>query len=150
MKLSQFFTLAELTTTSTGLINTPPPQELVHLERLAYELDKLRIQVGPIRVTSGYRSLAVNKAVGGSSTSAHRTGLAADIIAIGMGRDKVWDLIIEMMASGWDVDQAIIYEDAPHIHIGFSCGAPRKELLVKTKSGRYPAWSTYTGQLKVT
>lgn len=147
MRLSEYFTLAELTVTSTGLKNEPDSHQLTHLKRLAYELDKLRRCVGPLRVTSGFRASAVNRAVGGSSTSAHLTGLAADIIPIRDSRDLAWDAVQALLDDGWDLDQAIIYEHKPHLHIGFTCGAPRKELRVDT-GGAYPLWADYKGPLK--
>src|SRR5690606_25284898 len=84
MKLSKHFTLEELTRSATaqrlGLENSPTVRELANLMRLAAVLEDVRRALGhrPILVTSGFRSEAVNKAVGGSATSAHRLGLAAD------------------------------------------------------------------------
>lgn len=55
-------------------------------------LDPLRVKLGrPIRVTSGYRPSALNKAVGGSPTSNHQTGSAADIHT---GNDSTDNILI--------------------------------------------------------
>ena len=86
MQLTQHFTLAELTKSSTAerleLDNTPPPEVLPALTRTAEMLERIRSTLGvPVTVTSGYRAWAVNKAVGGVTTSDHAQGRAADIVA---------------------------------------------------------------------
>lgn len=85
MKLSEHFTLEELTRSATararGIDNTPTERDKANLKRLATEvLEPLRKMAGvPITVTSGYRCYALNKAVGGAATSQHLRGEAADI-----------------------------------------------------------------------
>ena len=86
MQLTQHFTLAELTKSSAaerlGLDNTPPPEVLPALTSTAEMLERIRSTLGvPVTVTSGYRAWAVNKAVGGVTTSDHAQGRAADIVA---------------------------------------------------------------------
>ena len=86
MQLTQHFTLAELTKSSTAerleLDNTPPPEVLPALTRTAEMLERIRSTLGvPVTVTNGYRAWAVNKAVGGVTTSDHAQGRAADIVA---------------------------------------------------------------------
>jgi hypothetical protein len=80
MRLSKNFTLDELTVTSTSGSNIPPG---LHKEKLLYTanylLQPVRDKWGPVVVNSGYRSQAVNTAIGGSSTSQHCKGEAADI-----------------------------------------------------------------------
>jgi len=87
--LSPHFTVAELTRTSTGLPNDPPPFAVTRLCVLAWALEGLRSRGGdvPLQVTSGFRSLQVNRAIGGASGSAHLTGLAADIKPAAKMRD---------------------------------------------------------------
>lgn len=77
----KYFTLEELTKTNTGLENKPDPIQVQNLNLLVENiLDPVRYLLNePIHVNSGFRSPAVNKAVGGVSTSAHLTGMAADI-----------------------------------------------------------------------
>jgi hypothetical protein len=80
MKLSENFSLSEFTETSTGLPNKPNQEAITNLKYLAqYVLQPARDKFGPIEVTSGYRSEKVNAAVGGSATSDHLKGKAADI-----------------------------------------------------------------------
>lgn len=90
MKLSQHFTLAELTASNKarelGLDNTPPHELMPRLILVAEMLERIRSTLNaPITVTSGYRGQALNKAVGGVSSSDHTQGHAADIVAPGYG-----------------------------------------------------------------
>ena len=73
---------ASLKATQLGIKNEPSKAALTNLESLVLNiLDPLRAAWGgAIKVTSGYRSVALNKAVGGSPSSAHRYGYAADIV----------------------------------------------------------------------
>lgn len=129
MNLSPNFTLAELTASQTavrkGIDNTPPPTELKNLYRVADLLEQVRDLVNrPVNVSSGYRSLALNKAVGGAGNSAHVKGLAADINVPGMAPR---DLALAIGASRIPFDQ-LIYEGT-WVHIGLADGAPRREVL---------------------
>ena len=82
VKLSEHFTLAEMTKTSvkTKDGNIPSRVHIENLRRLCGWLERLRQRYNqPIIINSAYRSAAVNKAVGGAATSNHLTGCAADI-----------------------------------------------------------------------
>ena len=94
MKLSEHFTLAEMCKTSvkTADGNIPSHVHIENLKRLCGWLEMLRDEWNkrygegndPIFINSGYRSEAVNKAVGGVKGSNHLTGCAADIRVAGM------------------------------------------------------------------
>lgn len=85
IKLGTFFTLDELTVSQTamrrGLDNMPPKEAQENLPLLVHHvLDPLRRAVNkPLVVTSGYRSEHLNRLVGGSPTSDHSFGRAADV-----------------------------------------------------------------------
>lgn len=107
MKLSKNFTLEELTFSITALNNgwnnTPPTEARAALSRLAVEvLQPIRDTWGkPIRVTSGYRMPRLNASVGGSPTSQHLLGQAADIQALNMvDNGKLFYCIKKMIESG--------------------------------------------------
>lgn len=110
-KLSQYFSLAEMTKSSAtarfGLNNTPPPQVVAALERLCVEvLDPLRVLVGrPIVVNSGYRSPEVNKYIGGAARSQHCLGEAADIECPGVSNLA---LALQIERSALPFDQLIL------------------------------------------
>jgi len=85
IKLSEHFTFAEMTRTNTRIENVPNEAQVENLKRLCGWLERLREKVGkPIIINSGYRSEAVNKAVGGVKSSNHLTGCAADIHVTGI------------------------------------------------------------------
>ena len=85
MQISKHFSLAELTRSQLaqrkGINNMPTPEYVQNLELLCeHVLEPLRTLYGkPIRISSGYRSTALNKAVGGSASSHHCFGMAVDI-----------------------------------------------------------------------
>ena len=97
-RLGEWFTLDELRRNGQGLTNYPPAAALTNMTILVQHfLDPLREAIGkPVRVTSGYRCKALNEAVGGSKTSAHLTGEAADIKVQGMDSAAIARLIMEL------------------------------------------------------
>ena len=84
--LSEHFVLGEFTQSShSNIYNVPTHEAIYNMKNLCKWLEVLRERSGgPIRINSGYRSPAVNKAVGGVATSNHLTGCAADIRVTGM------------------------------------------------------------------
>lgn len=143
-RLGRYFTLREMTRTSTGLDNQPPDHIKANLTRLVREmLDPLREELElPIRITSGYRSPPVNDAVGGSRTSRHMTGLAADFKVKGMTARQLVDRIERLREDGIvDYDQAIAYAVAKggHVHIGLvpEGVTPRRQMLWAAAEGGY-------------
>lgn len=143
MKIPKYFSLKEMTATSQNLPNHPETwEEFSTLLDTALLLDELRERFGQgIRITSGFRSAAVNAAVGGSKTSAHRKGRAADIQPWKNTKKNMADLA--KLCREWaatlssPVDQVIIYtpdgkdnENIKWIHIGFS-DKPRHQLFFK-------------------
>lgn len=97
-QLSKNFSLAELTKTSAKADNTPSAEQIENLRALCVNvLQPLREAMGrPMRVNSGFRSDAVNRAVGGSSTSQHSHGEAADIEFDGFDNQALGLKIMEM------------------------------------------------------
>ena len=116
-KLSPHFSLAELTVTSTGLSNQPNAQQLARLTKVAEQMEAVRKLLGsPISVNSGFRSAAVNRAVGGSQTSAHALGYAVDFVCPGYGDPMA--ICKAIAASGIKFDQ-LIMEKNRWVHISF-------------------------------
>jgi zinc D-Ala-D-Ala carboxypeptidase len=134
-KLSEHFTLEEMTHSQTavrkGLDNTPTPEVLKNLKALCKNLlDPIRKLAGhPITVSSGYRSPAVNRAIGGVRTSQHVSGEAADINCAALGQKKLFDLIRK---SGLPYDQCID-EFGSWVHVSFRKGQNRKATLLARK-----------------
>ena len=96
VRLSDHFTLGELTKTNTKIKNVPNEAQVENLKRLCGWLEQLRrrptpspslLREGseePIIINSGYRSPEVNRAVGGAPNSNHLTGCAVDIHVTGI------------------------------------------------------------------
>jgi len=95
IRLSKNFTLDEFVVTSTGLDNVPGPQEIENLRLLVENImQPLRTYLNrPIVISSGYRSQLVNTAIGGSATSQHSKGQAADFSVPGMTNAQIIDAI---------------------------------------------------------
>ena len=89
MRLSKHFTLAEFIKSRTarihGIDNTPKPEDLENLKRLAKVMEKVRTAHGDVPITpdSVYRSDELNVRVGGVAGSRHTRGLAIDFTVPG-------------------------------------------------------------------
>lgn len=133
-RLSPHFTLAEFTFSQTaarcGIDNTPTPEVLKNLRRLAALLEEVRGVLGdvPIRVSSGYRCPELNRAVKGARRSAHMQGLAVDFTAPGFG--TVLQVARAVVRSGIVFDQ-IIHEYGSWVHLGLAedGAVPRRQVL---------------------
>ena len=128
----KYFTIKELckssTATAKGIDNSPNSEIVNNLTQLVDNvLDPLRVKYGkPIIVTGGYRCPALNKAVGGSKTSQHMLGLAADITAGSKSENKkLFDLIQQLKLP---FDQLIDEKNFNWIHVSYS-EKPRKQIL---------------------
>lgn len=92
MNLTANFTLEELCVTDADLSNEPTGGEAAKLLYLAsYVLQPIRGEWGPMQITSGFRCGALNLMVGGSPTSQHVQGEAADFIPMGFNGGKIND-----------------------------------------------------------
>jgi hypothetical protein len=133
--ISDHFTLEELTETShRELDNTPTPEIVTELRRLATEtLERAREIVGPLHISSGYRSPEVNAAVGGQKTSQHMKGQAADCLPLKEGELK--DFAKALVDSETFVFDQLIYEFGRWIHISHAPtarDARRQALMIGT------------------
>lgn len=136
MRLTKHFTLRELTKTSQKFDNTPNDQEVQNLIKTAVQMEAVRALLGnnPVVVSSGFRSERVNRAVGGSSTSAHRSGEAVDFVCVGFG--NVTQVCHAIANSSIPFDQ-LIWEGS-WVHIGFRHhGKPRRQVMTKRPGQPY-------------
>ena len=109
--MSRYFTLQEFLRSDTAIrkkIDNSPSWEVVsNLSRLAAFLDELREAWGSaIRVSSGFRCVALNNAVGGVQGSAHQYGNAADISPVN-GKMNEFEAFLKKWLKGRKFDQCI-------------------------------------------
>jgi zinc D-Ala-D-Ala carboxypeptidase len=153
MQLSKNLALAEVTRSETakrkGISNMPTPEHIENFKKLAENVfQPIRDHFGcPIHISSGYRSEALNKAIGGAGkmvngkyvpSSQHCTGEAIDIDMDGTSitNKQVFDFIKEHL----EFDQ-LIWEfgtdaNPDWVHVSYeSTGKQRKQVLKAVKKG---------------
>lgn len=139
MKLSKNLTLAEVTKSATakrkGISNEPTIEDMENLKAIAQNIfQPLRDHFGcPIGISSGYRSMDLNRAIGGSSSSQHCKGEALDIdcdIFGGLSNREVFEYIKEHL-----IFDQLIWEfgndsDPDWVHVSYKrIGKNRGEIL---------------------
>ena len=142
MRLSKNFVLAEIVHSNTakrlGISNEPTKKHMEGIQRIITNLvQPMRDDLGPIRISSGYRNPELNRAIGGSSRSQHCKGEALDLQFWKEGKmcnKEIYDWIIN---SGLDFDQMINEFDFAWIHLSLKKKDNRKEVLeaYKDKDG---------------
>jgi len=141
-QLTPHFSLKEMTTTSTGIANVPTGQLLKNLTYTAQQLEVVRGILGnnTIQVNSGFRCDAVNRAVGGVTTSAHSYGFAVDFVCPKFGTP--YEVCAALIKAGMKFDQ-LIHEKRRWVHIGFGLksGISHRQqvLTLPPQGGRYQA-----------
>lgn len=138
MELTKNFTLEEMyhsnTAEAKGIDNTPNEEVIENLRALCEKvLQPIRDELDePITVNSGYRCEKLNKAVGGVSNSAHKTGSAADItLGNKTDNERLFNLIVKMRKSGKiEFDQLLDESDYAWVHIAYKKdGKNRNQVL---------------------
>lgn len=120
MNLSKNFQLIEFIRSQTaerlGINNTPSPVVMNNLRTLCETLEQIRELLDrPIQITSGYRSIELNRKVGGASTSAHLSGFAADFTCDSFGTPK--EIVKKILDSNIKFDQLICEGTWVHISV---------------------------------
>lgn len=116
--MKHFFSLMELVHTDTKLPNVIESEtQFNNILNLRIVLNVVRAFLGaPIKVNSGYRSVEVNKKVGGVDNSYHRFGRAADITCSIEHFPKLFELCEQLYEQGIFVE-CILYPDKNFIHV---------------------------------
>lgn len=131
--MAQYFDMDELTRSDTaqqrGIKNVPSEEQKRALQRLMDDcLDPIRRLWGkPIIVNSGFRCPELNRAVGGSATSQHMKGEAADITTGSIEGNK--ELFEHIAYSGIQFDQLIDEKGYKWIHVSYKTTGNRKNVL---------------------
>ena len=144
MNLSKHVTLAEFqdssTATTHGINNKMNESQIASAKLLCENVfEPLRIYLNtPIQISSGFRSLQVNKMIGGSKTSQHTKGEAMDLQIGAKGFNFIKDKL--------DFDQLIWEfgndENPAWVHVSFSF-KNRKQILTATKKNGKTIYSNY-------
>lgn len=138
----KYFSLKEMTKSATaqrlGIKNDASIEVCKSLTALVEKvLDPLREAYGrPIIVTSGYRCLKLNKAVGGAASSQHVKGEAADIRSLEdtpAENKKLFDLIVKLKLP---FDQLINEYNFDWVHVSFGARHRRQKLKAVKRNGR--------------
>lgn len=134
MQLTKNFSLEELIQSSTanakGIRNYPSPMEIENLRKLCVEvLQPIRDKYGkPIYINSGYRNPQLNRLVGGSQSSQHCKGQAADIDT--NNNKELWNLIVDMIKNKEIVVSQLIDEkNLAWIHVALYTGNKKNHIL---------------------
>ena len=140
MKLSEHLELSEVIRSESakrnGISNMPTQDHIENFKILATKVfEPIREHFGvPIRISSGYRSSALNKCVGGSETSQHSSGEAIDIDqdATTITNKQVFQYIKDNLA----FDQLINEFNYSWVHVSYKAnGKQRGEVLEAYKLG---------------
>ena len=126
----KYFTIEELCKTSHKVDNKPNEEQKANMEYLINNiLDKARETLGmPIKVTSGFRSVELNKKVGGAANSQHTKGEAADLTCY--DNKKLFNILKKI--GGFD--QLINEFNYSWIHVSVKRnGENKNEVLTATK-----------------
>ena len=141
MRLSEHLDLSEVIRSESakrnGISNMPSEEHIANFKLLAehiFEPVRAYFRV-PIHISSGYRSIELNAKIGGSKTSQHCEGCAADFNVKGMSPDAVVRAIV---TADIPYDQVILEFDSwVHISIPTVKGStPRKQALVIDNKGK--------------
>jgi zinc D-Ala-D-Ala carboxypeptidase len=152
MQLSKNLSLAEVMRSETakrkGISNMPTPEHIENFKLLAEKIfQPIREHFGkPIHISSGYRSAALNKAIGGASSSQHCSGEAIDIDMD--GTDVTNAQIFNYIKDNLEFDQ-LIWEfgtdsNPDWVHVSYeSKGKQRKQILKAVKKGAATSYVPY-------
>lgn len=128
----KYFTIKELVKSSTaeakGIDNTPTQEVERNLTALVDNvLAPLRAIYGkPITVNSGYRCPELNKAVGGSATSDHVKGFAADITA---GSKEENERLFNIIKHNFHFSQLIDEKNFSWVHVSYNSNNLKNQTL---------------------
>ena len=136
MRLSKNFTLSEITKSNTakrlGIDNAPNQEHLNNMQILIRDLiQPMRNALGPIRISSGYRSPVLNRAIGGSTKSQHCKGQALDLQFWKEGEmcnKEIYDWVLK---EGVEFDQMINEFDFAWIHISLKPGNKNRRMVLE-------------------
>jgi hypothetical protein len=144
MKISDHFSLEEFcfsqTAVRAGIRNEPNEETITRIKEVAKQLEFIRNTLNelPIRISSGYRCTALNRAIGSKDSSHHVTGYAVDFTCPAYGTPK--EVCEKILAAGYKFDQLILEgvsktnPEGAWVHISFN-PTLRGEVLTMSSIG---------------
>lgn len=149
--------MAEVTRSDTakrkGIDNTPTEEHLENLKVICEEVfDKVREYFGvPLFISSGYRSAALNKAIGGSKSSDHNLGRALDLDQDGHGNGVTNKDVFNYIKDNLEFDQLIAEGsngagDMNWVHVGYRKGQNRNQILIAIFTNGKTKYVPYTAE----
>lgn len=150
MIITKNLTLQELIHSNTakakGIDNSPTNEHLRNLIEIANNIfQPLRDAIGkPIRISSGYRSEKLNKAVGGSKTSQHNKGQALDLVATtGFTNKDIFDYIKKNLEFDQMIWEFGTDKNPDWVHVSYNKGKNRKQVLKAIKKDGKTVYINY-------
>ena len=140
MKISEHLSLSEVTRSETakrrGISNTPTAEHLENFKKLAENIfEPIREHFGvPIHISSGYRSKELNSAIGGSLSSQHCQGKAIDIDMDDSNSGVTNKMVFDYIKDNLEFDQLINEFDYSWVHVSYTNGNNRGQILKAVKS----------------
>jgi hypothetical protein len=153
MQLSKNLTLAEVTRSESakrkGISNEPTPEHIENFKKLAEKVfQPIREHFGvPIHISSGYRSKALNSAIGGSLSSQHCSGEAIDIDMDGSSitNKQVFDFIKDNLVFDQMIWEFGTDKNPDWVHVSYeSTGKQRKQILKAVRTNGKTSYVIYT------
>jgi zinc D-Ala-D-Ala carboxypeptidase len=154
MKLSEHLSLSEVTRSESakrnGISNMPTELHMANLKLLAENVfEPVRNHFRcPIHISSAYRSIDLNRAVGGSLTSQHCTGEAIDVDMDGSTNGVTNKMVFDYIKDNLEFDQLIwefgTTENPDWVHVSYeSTGRQRKQILRAIRANGKTQYSPY-------
>ena len=140
MKISEHLDLSELIRSESakrnGISNMPTEEHIGNFKLLAEKVfEPIRNNFRcPIHISSGYRSAELNKCIGGSSTSQHCKGQAVDIDMDGTPNGVTNKMVFDYIKDNLEFDQLINEFDYSWVHVSYTNGNNRGQILKAVKS----------------
>jgi len=152
MQLSENLSLAEVIRSETakrkGVSNMPTPEHIENFKKLAENVfQPIRKHFGkPIHISSGYRSAALNKAIGGAASSQHCKGEAIDIDMDGtdITNAKIFNYIKDNLSFDQMIWEFGTDKNPDWVHVSYSSsGKQRKQILKAVKTNGKTSYVPY-------
>jgi D-alanyl-D-alanine dipeptidase len=154
MKISEHLDLSELIRSESakrnGISNMPTDEHIANFKELAEKVfEPIRNNFRcPIHISSGYRSEALNKCIGGSATSQHSKGQAIDVDMDGTPNGVTNKMVFDYIKDNLEFDQ-LIWEfgtdsNPDWVHVSYSEGKNRSQILKAIKSNGKTSYTNIT------